>query len=196
MTSDEKRLRNELVELEENLQTIRNVAKEYREKAKQLSGFDFSDNVDTNITERFNNMPSSLSEINDSINMLKLRCEGIANIDESILEEYQKYQNEITEKTSFCRQLENQLELKDGEINTIKPNWLDSLNGLINKINTNYSKFMDYLHFSGEVYLFTGNKEVGFICLLIKLKIIILDISMHLTSMEFESKSNSVILNQ
>lgn len=153
--------RQELKDLDEKLQEIRDIAKEFREKAKRFSGFDFNDSVDNSIVERFESMPSSLDEIKDSVNMLKLRCEGIVNIDESILEEYQKYQQEITEKTSYSAQLEKELEANDKKINELKAGWIESLNDLILKINNNFGKFMDYLRYSGEVYLYTGSKEVS-----------------------------------
>lgn len=147
--------------MEENLRRSREDAKIARDYARKLSGFDFgTSQIPQDVHEKFLELPESIEDLENAISILKLRCEGIANIDESVLEEYQKYIEEITEKTKECKDLENDLEAKDNEIQTLKPLWLNALNELISKINLNFGKFMEHLQYSGEVYLFGGSKEV------------------------------------
>lgn len=160
--SEVEYVRNEMKNLEENLRAARDQAKEARDQARTLTGFDFANGqVEDSITEKFNSLPNSMEELENSISIMRLRCEGIANIDDSVLVEYQKYQQEIAEKTNECRELESELAKKQSEIETTKPLWLDALNSLISQINNNFSKFMEHLQYSGEVYLFDGNKEVS-----------------------------------
>ena len=154
--------RNEVKSLEDSVRTAREQAKAARDQAKEITGFDFSNNqVDEAITEKFNSLPDNMTELDNAIDILRLRCEGIANIDDSVLVEYQRYQQQIGEKTNECRELECELARNENEIQTIKPLWLDALNTLIGQINQNFSQFMAELDYSGEVYLFHGNKEVS-----------------------------------
>ncbi|OTF72867.1 SMC protein-like protein, partial [Euroglyphus maynei] len=148
------RLKNKMLEL-------KNEAKEFRTNAIEKSGFDYND-IDEEILERLKKLPDTLEDISDSITELKLRCEGIKNVDQSLLETYRAYALEIENKGNECEKFEQELIVRKQEIDSLKPVWLTELKSLINKINENFSKFMDYLNYSGEVYLFTGDKEYSF----------------------------------
>ena len=153
--------RKELKNLEDSLRVSRDAAKNARVHARELSGFDFGDSqVPQEVNEKFSELPSTIEKLDNAISILKLRCEGISNIDESVLEEYQNYISEITTKTTERDDLEKELASKENEVQILKPLWFDALNSLIEQINFNFSKFMDHLQYSGEVYLFGGNKEV------------------------------------
>lgn len=154
-------IKQELEHFRENLYTARNAAKEARDSAKEITGMDFNRDVPEEITNAFNDLPDTVSELDHTIDVMRLRCEGVANIDDSVLEEYQKYQREIAEKTVECRGRELELVNVEREIQNVKPLWLKALNTLIVQINQNFGKFMFHLSYSGEVYLFEGNKEAS-----------------------------------
>lgn len=156
-TSEERERKEELKQMDENTRKLREDAKKYREKAVNESGFDYQ-NLQPEIEEKMNELPSSLSEISEAINLLKLKCEGIRNVDETILEEYQKYQREIEERRVLGVSLGQRLEEREKQIQHLQPIWLQALRSLVDKINENFSSFMRYLKFCGEVYLYIANE--------------------------------------
>lgn len=154
-------IKQELENVRENLSAARNAAKVARESAKEITGMDFTSEVPEEITNTFNELPDTVSELDHTIDVMRLRCEGVANIDDSVLEEYQEYQRKIAKETADCREAEEKLVNVEREIQTIKPLWLNALNTLIVQINQNFGRFMFHLNYSGEVYLFEGNKEAS-----------------------------------
>lgn len=158
-TSEEKEKKEDLKRIDEKTRQLRDLAKKCREKAVESSGFDFQ-HLPPDIEEKMNQLPNSLSEIIEAINLLKLKCEGIRNVDETILEDYQKYQREIQEKHALSLELEQRLSQREQEIQELQPVWLGSLRSLIDRINQNFSEFMGYLKFRGEVYLFAANEVI------------------------------------
>ncbi|KAH7646400.1 Structural maintenance of chromosomes protein 5 [Dermatophagoides farinae] len=149
-------------QLNNNFKELQKTTREFRKYAIEKSGFNFNEDLDEEIRKKMHDLPEKLDEISDMIDTLKLRCEGIQDVDQSLLEDYKRYQLEIQNKYSECEKYEQQLDCRKQEINSLKPIWLTELKGLIDKINENFTKFMDHLNYSGEVYLFTGDKEYSF----------------------------------
>ncbi|KAH9416423.1 Structural maintenance of chromosomes protein 5 [Dermatophagoides pteronyssinus] len=154
-------LANAVDRLKSEMKESQNQAKEFRKNAIEKSGFDYND-LDEQIRKRLEELPDTIDEISDAITELKLRCEGIKNVDQSLLETYRSYQKEIQTKSVELEKFEQELQQHKEEIDQLKPVWLNELKTLIAKINENFSKFMDHLNYSGEVYLFTGDKEYSF----------------------------------
>ncbi|KPM00425.1 SMC protein-like protein [Sarcoptes scabiei] len=157
----EKSMGAVLKELNEKLNEVKQEARLYREKAKKESGFDYNSDSESQIIEKFNALPATIDEIANQISVNKMRCAGIKNVDADLLVKYQKFQEEIKEKTAICDRLESELNAKKSEINSLRSVWLNSLEEFIEKINMNFKNFMEYLKYSGEVYL-SGDKEYAF----------------------------------
>lgn len=161
LVSEETNKKNELQEMNRIFLNAKDVAKEFRERAKEKSGFNFDEHTDPKIKETFDELPGNLEDVNIAISRLKMSCQGIKNVDEDLLNKYRNYQLEIEEKEAQCLQLEEEHENKKNEIDALRPIWIEELNKVINKINENFSSFMGYLNFCGEVYLYEGNNEVN-----------------------------------
>lgn len=129
--------------------------------AKTVIGEEINDpERSVEIHAKLETLPTDDEEIENLMSMLRLRCQGIANVDESILEEYQKCQREIDLKTQELNELETEAKNVEKEIETIKPRWVNTLKELIGQIDRNFGDFMMKMHYSGEVYLFEADKKV------------------------------------
>lgn len=147
--------------MKQNAELAKRKVDRLKEEAVQACGFDLDRTTDPEIVNKFDQLPSELVEIDESIIQLQLRCEAMGDLDESLMRTYEKYQDEIAEFQKACKRTETELANVDQEIAVIKPQWLESLNKMIDNINENYSTFMAHLQYSGEVYLFTGANEVS-----------------------------------
>lgn len=154
-----KILEDQLKEMNVEVRKARDIAKAAFEEAKIAVGSEFTEEVQ----EKMSTLPGTFEEIESAIAVLRLRCQGIANIDDSVLEQYHKYQKDITEKNSELAKLEEEAKKVDDEIQAVRPIWVNSLKQLIGQIDKNFGNFMTMMKYSGEVYLYEGEKEVSYI---------------------------------
>lgn len=165
LEEETKYLQSQLLELSAEVKKVRDAVKKANEEVTAACGADVTDPVKgPDILEKFATLPNDEEEIENVESVLRLRCQGIANIDESILEEYQKYQRDIAIKNEELAKLEADAANVEKEIQTIRPRWVNALKELIGKIDNNFGEFMQTMQYSGEVYLYEGEKEV---CLLL-----------------------------
>lgn len=156
MEAELKVLENQLKELSLEVKKARDIAKVALDKAKIAVGGE----VSTEVHEKLNTLPNDFGELENAMSVLRLRCQGIANIDDSVLEQYQKYQKDITEKNSELAQLEGEAKKVDDEIQIVRPIWVNALKQLVGQIDKNFADFMMHMSYGGEVYLYEGEKEV------------------------------------
>lgn len=163
LEEETKYLQSQLLELSAEVKKVRDAVKKANEEVTAACGADVTDPVKgPDILEKFATLPNDEEEIENVESVLRLRCQGIANIDESILEEYQKYQRDIAIKNEELAKLEADAANVEKEIQTIRPRWVNALKELIGKIDNNFGEFMQTMQYSGEVYLYEGEKEYAF----------------------------------
>lgn len=78
-----------------------------------------------------------------------------------ILREYEEIQNKIHDLTEFVEQKSIVLEKMTKEIEKLKEKWLQPLEQLVEKINTNFSSYFSAMDCAGEVTLSHGENVVS-----------------------------------
>jgi chromosome segregation ATPase len=153
-------IKNEVLRLQNSLNDLKNEAKILRNKAKAESGFDVNTDLSEEIRVKFDAMPNSIEEIDNKIGTLRLRMESILDADESVRDSYNKRRRDIERRQKDLKMRQIELKEKETKLETIKNRWLPSLEELIDKINSNFGRFMARLNCAGEVSLYRGNDVI------------------------------------
>uniref|UniRef100_A0A665U925 Structural maintenance of chromosomes protein 5 n=1 Tax=Echeneis naucrates TaxID=173247 RepID=A0A665U925_ECHNA len=109
--------------------------------------------------QAFNKLPDTLDEIDAMLNEERSRAECFTGLSESVVEEYNRREQEINN-------LEKELEEKSNALNTYRQNiseakerWLNPLKQLVEQINGKFSDFFRSIQCAGEVDLHAENEE-------------------------------------
>uniref|UniRef100_A0A665U8N7 Structural maintenance of chromosomes protein 5 n=1 Tax=Echeneis naucrates TaxID=173247 RepID=A0A665U8N7_ECHNA len=104
-------------------------------------------------------LPDTLDEIDAMLNEERSRAECFTGLSESVVEEYNRREQEINN-------LEKELEEKSNALNTYRQNiseakerWLNPLKQLVEQINGKFSDFFRSIQCAGEVDLHAENEE-------------------------------------
>lgn len=139
---------------------VRDTTKVALDEARIALGLKPNEQISEAVERKLDGLPGDFDLIENAMSVVRLRCEGIANVDESVLEQYRKYQREITEKNKELAQLEAEAKTVNDEIKRVQSVWVNALKSLIRKIDKNFGEYMANMNYSGEVYLYEGEKEV------------------------------------
>ena len=159
--------------LEENMRELRDELKESTESAKAAlrDATDVTGRNSKKVDEppvavkkdwEEKEIPNGAEQIETLIHELQAKADCMDTIDKRIVKEYRNLKDIIKE-------LENDIATRDAEMdehgekmNDLKASWLESLEELVERINTNFADFFTRMGFAGEVGLKRGNHENDF----------------------------------
>lgn len=111
------------------------------------------------LVNAFSKLPDTPDEIDAMLNEERSRAECFTGLSESVVEEYNRREQEI-------RQLEKELQDKNNTLNAYRQNiseakdrWLNPLKRLVEQINDRFSDFFRSMQCAGEVDLHSENEE-------------------------------------
>uniref|UniRef100_A0A7N6C342 Structural maintenance of chromosomes protein 5 n=1 Tax=Anabas testudineus TaxID=64144 RepID=A0A7N6C342_ANATE len=111
------------------------------------------------LNEAFSKLPDTLDEIDAMLNEERSRAECFTGLSESVVDEYNRREQEI-------KHLEKELEDKSNALNAYRQNiseakerWLNPLKQLVEQINDKFSDFFRSMQCAGEVDLHSENEE-------------------------------------
>ncbi|XP_037941716.1 structural maintenance of chromosomes protein 5-like [Teleopsis dalmanni] len=102
----------------------------------------------------FEELPTSLDEVNDIKNELLARLECMEEIDPEVIREHESKDLEVKELTEKIKTLDNSVENGESEIKRIYDKWFPIVNNVIDAINKSFSEFMAEMKYVGEVILY------------------------------------------
>uniref|UniRef100_A0A673CXJ5 Structural maintenance of chromosomes protein 5 n=1 Tax=Sphaeramia orbicularis TaxID=375764 RepID=A0A673CXJ5_9TELE len=110
-------------------------------------------------SQAFSKLPDTPDEIDAMLNEEHSRAECFTSLSESVVEEYNRREQEI-------KQLEKELQDKNNTLNAYRQNiseakdrWLNPLKQLVEQINDRFSDFFRSMQCAGEVDLHSENEE-------------------------------------
>uniref|UniRef100_A0A665U860 Structural maintenance of chromosomes protein 5 n=1 Tax=Echeneis naucrates TaxID=173247 RepID=A0A665U860_ECHNA len=128
-------------------------------KAKSICKMQYDESLPEDLRNAFNKLPDTLDEIDAMLNEERSRAECFTGLSESVVEEYNRREQEINN-------LEKELEEKSNALNTYRQNiseakerWLNPLKQLVEQINGKFSDFFRSIQCAGEVDLHAENEE-------------------------------------
>ncbi|XP_025994604.1 structural maintenance of chromosomes protein 5 [Solenopsis invicta] len=112
----------------------------------------------------FEKLPATIPEINNELKTAQAKVFCMAkNVDaEDILREYEEIQTAIQNLTEFTKKKSNKIEQITKEIEKLKEKWLQPLEQLVEKINSNFSSYFFAMDCAGEVTLSHGENVLDF----------------------------------
>ncbi|CAG7730182.1 unnamed protein product [Allacma fusca] len=111
------------------------------------------------------------TKVDGEINKCNAQLNFLPDTDERIVETYNKRMQKITELEKIKSDTETNLHLKKTEILNLKSRWLEPLEELVQRINTNFGNFFRQMQCVGEVSLDRGEDENNFSKYGIKIKV-------------------------
>ncbi|XP_011880783.1 PREDICTED: structural maintenance of chromosomes protein 5 [Vollenhovia emeryi] len=136
----------------------------YNEAKATTDNLNPQDDAFKAFNKAFEKLPATIGEINNELNVAQAKVFCMAkNVDaENILREYEEIQNNIQKLTEFTKKKSVTLEAMNKEIETLKEKWLQPLQELIEKINTNFSSYFTAMDCAGEVTLSHDDNVLDF----------------------------------
>ncbi|XP_023342478.1 structural maintenance of chromosomes protein 5 [Eurytemora carolleeae] len=106
--------------------------------------------------------PDSVDEIDQLSGRLEAQAACADNINQSVLEKYRELKEQIQELETDVKRRGKEKQNQSKRLESVKEEWLSSLNNLVGNINTRFSKFFGIMGFAGGVQLHTGSHENDF----------------------------------
>ncbi|KAK7009115.1 structural maintenance of chromosomes protein 5 [Biomphalaria glabrata] len=151
-------LAREVKEFQEQAEEWKQQAREKLIEAKKRADIGLNDNLETVLTARgvwedFKNAPSKIDELDSEIHSMQARAESMFQIDERVVREFEKREEEIRKLEELIGQTESRRQTHQEDITESKRKWLEPLQRLIEQINNKFSHFFSCLQCCGEVSL-------------------------------------------
>ena len=107
-------------------------------------------------------IPNGIEQIETLIQELHAKADCMDTIDKRIVKAYRNLKDIIAELEQDLAARDAEMGDTGGKMNQLKASWLQSLEQLTERINTNFSAFFTSMGFAGEVGLRRGNHENDF----------------------------------
>ncbi|XP_053173495.1 structural maintenance of chromosomes protein 5 [Scomber japonicus] len=127
--------------------------------AKSICRMQSDETLPEDLRNAFSNLPDTLDELDAMLNEERARAECFTGLSESVVDEYNRREQEI-------KHLEKELEDKNNALNDYRQNiseakerWLNPLKQLVEQINVKFSDFFRSMQCAGEVDLHSENEE-------------------------------------
>uniref|UniRef100_A0A668AGF4 Structural maintenance of chromosomes protein 5 n=1 Tax=Myripristis murdjan TaxID=586833 RepID=A0A668AGF4_9TELE len=156
---DRWQLKNQLTE------TCKSLIKRAREICKMGPGEALSEELQTvRIHEHFllslnRQLPDTLDELDAMLNEEQSRADCFTGLSESVVEEYNRREQEIKNLEKELDDKSNALNAYRQNISEAKERWLNPLKQLVDQINEKFSDFFRSMQCAGEVDLHYENEE-------------------------------------
>ncbi|XP_045912329.1 structural maintenance of chromosomes protein 5 [Micropterus dolomieu] len=153
-TTDQKCIR-----LEQRKAQLTEQCKGLLKRAKTICRMQSDESLPEDLRNAFTKLPDTLDEIDAMLNEERSRAECFTGLSESVVDEYNRREQEI-------KNLEKELEDKSNDLNAYRQNiseakerWLNPLKQLVEQINGKFSDFFRSMQCAGEVDLHSENEE-------------------------------------
>uniref|UniRef100_A0A4W4FIK2 Structural maintenance of chromosomes protein 5 n=1 Tax=Electrophorus electricus TaxID=8005 RepID=A0A4W4FIK2_ELEEL len=107
----------------------------------------------------FSELPNTLEDIDAMLSEEKARADCITGLSETVVEEYNRREQEIKTMEKELEEKTNTLTTYRQNISEAKERWLIPLKQLVEQINMKFSDFFRSMHCAGEVDLHSENPE-------------------------------------
>ncbi|XP_034551442.1 structural maintenance of chromosomes protein 5 [Notolabrus celidotus] len=128
-------------------------------RAKSICRMQADESLPEDLRNAFSKLPITLDDIDAMLNEEHSRAECFTGLSESVVDEYNRREQEI-------KNLEKELEEKSNNLNAYRQNiaeakerWLNPLKQLVEQINAKFSDFFRQMQCAGEVDLHSENEE-------------------------------------
>ncbi|KAL2087377.1 hypothetical protein ACEWY4_016205 [Coilia grayii] len=115
--------------------------------------------VPPELHDAFSMLPNTLEDIEAMLNEERTRAELFTGISETVVEEYNRREQEIKNLEKELEEKKNALDTYRQNISEVKERWLNPLRQLVEQINERFSDFFRSMQCAGEVDLHTENEE-------------------------------------
>lgn len=151
-------VKKEAAELVEQVQELKQQAREKLMMAKTLAGVGPHQQLEEQLTARgiwgeFSSAPNRLDDLDNEIHSMQARAEVLYQVDEQVVREFEDREKEIQRLEKQLLDLESHRHTHQEDISLAKRKWLQPLTDMIQEINTNFIYFFSCLNCCGEVSL-------------------------------------------
>lgn len=140
-------------EIKERVKQAKDSAKRLLQTAKQATNTDVNSELSPELKASFESCPSTVEEIDAAIHEQQARADSLFQTDERVIREYRQRKREIIQLEKDLATKQQQLDGHQEEVDKAKREWLEPLQGLVEKINENFSYFFSCMNCAGEVDL-------------------------------------------
>ncbi|KAK2851334.1 hypothetical protein Q5P01_007610 [Channa striata] len=127
-------------------------------RAKSICGMP-DESLSEDLRNAFSKLPDTLDEIDAMLNEERSRADCFTGLNESVVEEYNRREQEIKHLEKELEDKSNALNVYRQNISEAKERWLNPLKQLVEQINAKFSDFFRSMQCAGEVDLYSENEE-------------------------------------
>ncbi|CAN6215872.1 unnamed protein product [Urochloa humidicola] len=126
--------------------------------------------ITEDLAKEFLAMPTTVEELEAAIQDTESEANSMLFLNQNILQEYQNRQHEIESISNKLKDDKDEYERCCSEIETVKGNWLPTLQTLVSRINNTFSRNFQEMAVAGEVSLDEHGLDFDHYGILIKVK--------------------------
>ncbi|XP_074538571.1 structural maintenance of chromosomes protein 5 [Halichoeres trimaculatus] len=127
--------------------------------AKSICRMQADESLPADLRNAFSKLPDTLDEIDAMLNEERSRAECFTGLSESVVDEYNKREQEIKNLEKEMAEKKSNLDAYRQNISEAKERWLEPLKQLVEQINAKFSDFFRHMQCAGEVDLHSENEE-------------------------------------
>lgn len=157
--SELKSLEQRYERLDQRRVQLNEQCKSLLRKAKATCNMTGDQSWPEHLRTAFSKLPDTLDEIDARLNEERARTECFSGLNENVVEEYNRREQEIKHLEKELEEKSNNLTAYRQKITEAKERWLNPLKQLVEQINNKFSDFFRSMQCAGEVDLHTENEE-------------------------------------
>ncbi|KAM7412012.1 hypothetical protein PAMA_021807 [Pampus argenteus] len=127
--------------------------------AKSICRMQPDESLPEDLHNAFSKLPDTLDEIDSMLNEERSRAECFTGLSESVVDEYNRREQEIKHLDKELEEKSNALNAYRQNISEAKERWLNPLKQLVEQINDKFGDFFRSMQCVGEVDLHSENEE-------------------------------------
>uniref|UniRef100_A0A4W4FJ52 Structural maintenance of chromosomes protein 5 n=1 Tax=Electrophorus electricus TaxID=8005 RepID=A0A4W4FJ52_ELEEL len=148
------------LELDHKKTSLLETCKNMMRRAREICNMNPGETVVPEILQTaFSELPNTLEDIDAMLSEEKARADCITGLSETVVEEYNRREQEIKTMEKELEEKTNTLTTYRQNISEAKERWLIPLKQLVEQINMKFSDFFRSMHCAGEVDLHSENPE-------------------------------------
>ncbi|XP_063068342.1 structural maintenance of chromosomes protein 5 [Engraulis encrasicolus] len=159
-TAELRALEQACTDLDRRKTTLLSQCKSLMRRASEICNMGPDDAaVPQELHDVFSMLPDTLEDIEARLSEERTRAELFTGISETVVEEYNRREQEIKNLEKELEEKKNALDTYRQNISEVKERWLNPLRQLVEQINERFSDFFRSMQCAGEVDLHTENEE-------------------------------------
>ncbi|XP_041801701.1 structural maintenance of chromosomes protein 5 [Chelmon rostratus] len=127
-------------------------------RAKTICKMQTDEPFPEDLRNALSKLPDTLDEIDAMLNEEQSRAECFAGLSESVVDEYNRREQEIKHLEKELEDRNNDLNIYRQKISQAKEHWLNPLKQLVERINGKFSEFFRSMQCAGEIDLHSENE--------------------------------------